>query len=669
MPAPRPSPSPRLPPWLAPVLLALLVAAAWANSLGVPFLFDDGPAVVDNPSLRDLERLGDVLFPQIDGGITSGGRPLVNLSLALNYAVTAESPAGYHVGNAILHWFAAWSLFGLVRRLWPTGRVSGDSAALAVAAIWAVHPLQTAAVTYIVQRAEVLMALCYLLTLLGVVRAAREPNSLRWPVFAVLCCLAGMSAKEVMVSAPLVALVMDRTFLAGSFAGAWRARRWLYVGLAATWVPLVLLVNGTAGRGGTAGLASPVGSWDYLMTQCWALVHYLRLVLWPTPLVFDYGITTVSGLSAVWLQGVLLLAALAGSGYALWRSSVMGFLGLTFFAILAPSSSFVPVASQTIAEHRMYLPLALLVSVVVWATARWLGGRAAVVWVLAAAAGLAGTVVRNRDYASAESIWADTVAKRPGNARAHHNLGLAKLVLGRTEEAMAHFRDSIALAPRFPEPHFNLGLALSRMGRSAEALEALQRARDLRPDHAPTRASLGAALLAAGRTAEAEQEARAAVRLDADSGEARNNLGLVLLETGRATEALAEFAEAMRLRPDLTEAPLNAGNACAALGRFVEAEKHYREALGLRPNQAMARNNLGNVLLELDRPAEALGQYQEALGLNPELADARRNLGLLLEHFGRMAEARPHLEWFARRFPGDPQVAEALARVRGGSRP
>jgi hypothetical protein len=179
-----------------------------------------------------------------------------------------------------------------------------------------------------------------------------------------------------------------------------------------------------------------------LLTQAEAIPHYLALVLWPRAQVFDYGVTTAAGLGAVWPQGLFLLALAAFAGWALWRNRAVGFLGACFFLLLAPSSSFVPVATQTMAEHRLYLALSVPILLAGLAVAgvsrrvpRWAGALVAIVVV---ALGLA-TFARNRVYGSELALWQDTAGKRPENPRAHHNLGLALAAAGRTDEAMAEF--------------------------------------------------------------------------------------------------------------------------------------------------------------------------------------------------------------------------------------
>lgn len=692
---PRPGPGALRGPVVA-AALAVAAVAAWSNSFAVPFLLDDGPAIVLNPSIRRLADLGEVLWPSIDGGVTTAGRPLVNLSLALNHAFGGTAVAGYHGFNLAVHLAAALVLFGFLRRTIALGAESPASGLLqgrdrksgrqdmaleshatarnrrtseshatlwaaGVAAVWMLHPLQTAAVTYVVQRAEALAGLCVLVTLYAFSRAITGAKN--WLGVSVLAAFAGMAAKETAAVAPVLILLYDRTFVAGSFAGAWRARRGYYVALASSWVLLAILVGATAGRGGTAGFSTVIGPGEYFLTQCAAIIHYLRLVVWPSPLVFDYGTATV-GFGGAWWQLLLLLAAAAATGFALVRRSAWGFVGAWFFLVLAPSSSFVPVASQTMAEHRMYLALAAPVAALALGLRVWLGARAA--WVLAglALAAGAGTFARNADFASAVSIWTDTVAKRPGNARAHHNLALAELDRGRPAEAERHLRAALSLAPQSPESLYNLGLVLSRLGRTDEAVARYRESLVLDPAQAAAHNNLGNLLFVAGRWEEASRHYAEAVRLQPEFAGARNSYGNWLLSAGRPADALAQFEAAIAHDDASAELRFNAGNACAALGRFDEAAAHFRAAVRLDPQHAEARNNLGNVLLEMGRLPEALAEFETALKLQPDYFEPRRTLALLyLLHLGRGAEARAHLEILARARPNDREIAEALKKV------
>lgn len=522
----------------------------------MPFLFDDVPSIPENPSIRSLAAIGDVLSPPRDTGRTVNGRPVLNLSFALNYALGGPAPAGYHAGNLIIHVCAALMLYGVVRRtLLSPGRSTrlrkqADGLAMTVALLWGLHPLHTAAVTYIVQRAESLMGLCYLLTLYCAIRAVESTRPVRWETAAAVACVLGMATKEAMVTAPLVVALYDRAFVLRSWREALVRRGRLYAGLAGSWLVLAWLMAGSGGRGGTVGFDTGMSAWEYAQIQAVAVIRYLRLVVWPYDLVFDYGshgdYATWAVLACAGLLGLLLAAA-----FMVWRRNpAAGFSGLAFFILLGPSSSVVPIASQVMAEHRMYLPLAAVFCAFV-VGACWLVGRRGAPWAVTTAAALAlGTVNRNETLRDPTALWRDTVAKRPDNARAHFNLGRLLAQEGRDVAAIGEFEVVVKLQPNDFEARNKLGAALLRTGRPSDAFAQLSEALRLAPDAPDVHNNLGIALAKAGRFAEAIEHLETVVRLRPESFEAKFNLGSALAQAGRVPEAIDAFEKARQISPE-----------------------------------------------------------------------------------------------------------------------
>jgi hypothetical protein len=344
---------------------------AYVNTLHNPFFFDDDLTILKNPTIQSLFPLSVVLSPPA-GGSPVQSRPFVNLSFALNYAIGGTNTFGYHLANLGIHLLAALTLMGIVRRTLAETepcRPLADSAvglSCAIATIWAVHPLDTEAITYVTQRTESLAGLLYLATLYGVIRGAHSERPVPWYVLAVAASALGMASKETMVTAPVVVMAFDGVFLSGSVRKAWRQRKSLYAGLALTWLVLVydLASNGLA-RSTGAGFGGEMTVWQYAETQCWAILHYLRLAVIPHPLVLDYGEWTARSAADIVPGAVVVAVLLAGTAIALVRLPWLGFLGVWFFAILAPTSSVVPLPAQTVAEKRMYLPLAAVVTAVI----------------------------------------------------------------------------------------------------------------------------------------------------------------------------------------------------------------------------------------------------------------------------------------------------------------
>lgn len=644
--------------WLAGGLLALAIAAAYFNAQHAPFVFDDIPSLVENPSIRRLWPLTDVLFPSVHGGLTTSGRPLLNLSFALNYAVSGEAVWSYHLANVLIHAGAALVLFGLVRRIWATRAANAEIAALAVAALWALHPLQTESVTYIVQRAESLMGLLFFGTLYLLVRGLQSERPNGWLAASVGTCMLGVGAKEVIAVAPLLALLLDRTFLAGSFREAWRRRRGYYFALAATWLPLGALVLAAGGnRGGTVGFDLGIPWGAYLLTQARALTTYLKLSLWPQPLVFDYGIEYFARFIDA-LPFVVFVAAILGSTLvALRRWPLVGFAGTWFCVLLAPTS-LVPSSVQLIVEHRVYLSLAAVVLLGVVAAHR-VGGRKAL-WaslVLAVvAAGL--TVRRNEDYRDALTLWGDTVAKRPGSLYARENYGVALQQAGRLPEAIEQHAAAVRLKPDDAKLHYNLAGALAELGRLPEALWEYEAALRLEPENADVHNNFAAALVRAGRIDEARAHYAAAAQARPQNAQFQTNLAGVLRRLGRFDEAVVHYREALRLQPD-ADAHHNLASILTESGRPEEALPHFETALRLH-NDDVTRGDMGEALLVAGRLDEALAIFRALSARAPGNVAARFGAGSVLAAMGRSEEARTEFEAVLR---AEPQNADAHLKL------
>ena len=627
--------------------LALATGVAYHGSFHGPFVFDDVPAIVENPDIRSFtSALRE--NPRIDTA-TAVGRPLLRVSLWANYAIGGLDVRGYHAVNLALHLATAWALFALIRLLLqsPAMRArtgaAADALALAVALLWSVHPLQTESVTYVVQRTEILAAFFYLMTLLGVVRCANASGwrTSLWAAGAVLACLLGMAAKETLVSAPVVAIAMDRVFLATSWRELWRMRGRLYAALASTWLFLAFLIAASSGRKSTVGFDLGTSWWHYVATQPYYLCRYLFLSLWPGPLTLDYGRYHATTPGEVLPYALVVAALVATTLWALWRKPALGFCGLWFFAILAPTSSVIPIVTQTGAEHRMYLPLAGVIAAVivgfytlvrrstrVGSDRRFAALGAAAIALIAFALG-ARTVARNADYRSETAIWQSVVAKWPRNPRAHLSLGATLSHQGLAAEAIPHFERALALEPDYSDARVELGTAFATLGQIDAAIAHFDAALRLHPELPDAHNNLGTTLLKAGRVDEAILHFEVAARHESASPDAFNNWGNALLRAGRPSEAIARYEQALRARPAFAEAHYNLGKALADAGRANDAIAHYEQALALRPDDAPTHVALAGALAKTDRLGGAIAHYEDALRIEPEQPELLNNLAWL----------------------------------------
>jgi Flp pilus assembly protein TadD len=620
---------------LAAGVIVVAGLAAYANSVWGPFIYDDLGSILDNPTIRQLWPLSQPLSPPCDTrSVTS--RPVLNLSLAVNYYLGGKNVWGYHATNVAIHLVNGLLLLGV---LWRTFQLpalkacygqAGWGAAMAIALLWTVHPLQTESVTYIVQRAESLAGLFYLLTLYSAIRGVASSHGAWWHSVAIGACWLGVGVKEIVVTAPVVVLLYDRTFLEDSFRKIFRRRWGLYVGLFGSWG----LQIGLLARTGISMLTKEVGTvgmWAYARSQPGVILHYLRLSFWPDRLCLSYEWPVAHTMGEI-LPGMVVVGVLVAAtiwGLREWRG--WAFLGAWFFVTLAPSSSILPVPHLAF-EHRMYLPLASIVTLAVtggcqvgqrlvrggWIS-RWLclAVEAGLVMLMAMVLAVL-TSRRNEVYQSPLSLWEDTVAKAPYNPDARNNLGIALGEAGRIAEAIEHFQQAIRLKPDDAGSYNNLGLALASSGRQPEAIEQYQHAIRLKPGYATAHNNLGNSLLNCGRVPEAIDHYQEAVRLKPDDAAAYNNLGLAMIKSGRLSEAIEQYHMLLRLEPGLPEAHYNVALALARTDRLLEAIAHLQQALRLRPDYPEAQHNLILALSHGGRVREAVDLALEVVKQAPE---------------------------------------------------
>jgi tetratricopeptide (TPR) repeat protein len=364
------------------------------------------------------------------------------------------------------------------------------------------------------------------------------------------------------------------------------------------------------------------------------------------------------------LPMLVIMTLAAGTVYALARRWIAGFLGVWLFVILAPSSSIVPIVTETAAEHRMYLPLAALTTLVAAGLWKCLGRRAVpAALLLAGALGIV-TFARNRDYDSFTGMWGDATAKHPEIARTHENYGIMLFQARRLPESVAEFTTAIRLnVVPYPDCENNLGNALNALGKYAEAVPhyiraaiyllrprdqaiacvnlgnsynalgqlqnaygAYLRATQLRPDYAPAYNNLGSALNQLGKTDEAISAYQMALKYAPVFPQAEVNLGNVYLSQGKGDLATPLFVKAIQEEPANAAAHYGLGNALAVQKHFAEAIQQYTLAEQLAPNAVEAYNNHAFCLASLGRIPEAMQKYEEALRINPNYAPARAAL-------------------------------------------
>lgn len=622
-------------------MLTIAAIIAYANSFAGVMLFDDLQQITYNPLITSVVPIS---------GHFKDSRPLVSLTFALNYAISGLSTWSYHAVNLAVHIAAGLALYGVVRRALVKTQRNADTIAFAAALIWIVHPLNTQAVTYLVQRSESMMTMFYLLTLYAVARSRESRSPFPWQSAAFVFCALGMLSKAVMVTAPLLAILYDRVFISTSWA-AIRSRWRLYAGLAATWSLLLVtgVIQGLTGVGGVASHTvgfgvSAITPWQYALTQSRVIIRYFQLAFWPGDLCIDYGWTACQSASETGLPIAALILLLGVSVIVLRRSPTVGFWIAWVFITLAPTSSVVPI-KDVIFEHRMYLPLAGL-SVVVCLMASNLSTRMAIrrpimvalLCVCAVALGTR-TYLRNRDYHDEVAMWRRVALAQPTYARAHLGLGYALMMKGDLDDARAELERCLTLQPNWADAQTNLGLIEAARGRHEAAMSHHTTAIQLNPTLVSAHVNLAASLLAMNRTHDAIERLRTAIQLSPNNFDAHDRLAAALQQLGQFESALTECESALKLRPHSVDTIVRRANILADLGRYADAIPIYRTALSARPDSPEILSNLGTALRATNDLAGAEAAYKAALRVRPTYATALLNYGNLLRRQGRTTDA------------------------------
>jgi len=545
---------------------AALALACYAPALDGPFVFDDICEIQLNRGMRTLWP------PHV---MLAGGRlphrPITYLTFAVNYRLHGLSTRGYHVVNVLVHaanaWLVGWLATRGLRRL--AGETTSGTASLVgwlAASVWLVHPLCSQPVAYIYQRMELLGAMGILGALACYERWLSDPGSRGWLAAAVAASGIGMACKETAVVTPLLVPLYDilvahaglvRGMSRSALLALLRRRLIPYAAFAATWLVLAAVVASQRHRYPELHAGNDPGRrlW-YLLNQSRVLLHYLRLAFWPDPLCLDHGWPETRNLAALLPATALVAACGAGLLLATRRHPGAAFLGLSWFLLLAPTSSIVPVSDLCV-EHRMYLPLACLsvatTAGLFHAATNCLGkprgprvaaGALAVIVAILATT----TFARAHAYQSVTGIWLDTVGKAPANARAWLCLARNLLDEGDAIRAEGCLHEALRARPGYADAMFHMGNAVAGRDRSAAA-EWYRKALAIRPDDVDSLVNL-AVLLALENDPEAETLLARAVALKPGHVEALANYGNLLLERGDIPGARAWFERAAKQAPD-----------------------------------------------------------------------------------------------------------------------
>jgi tetratricopeptide (TPR) repeat protein len=652
-------------------LILILCLAAYSNTFHVPFQFDDPRSISEVPFVRDIHQFPNPLTQQ---------RAVGFFTFALNYWLHGTDVVGYHIVNLVIHIMNAFLIYAFIVLSFQSPVLQGSSLkkhakhiALFSALLFAGHPIQTQAVTYIAQRFASLATLFFLLSLVAYVRsripAIANPSNHRsmiWYGVSLLSAVLAMKTKEIAFTLPVVVALYEFLFFEGSI----KKRIFLLLPLLLTMTIIPLSLLSTAKPFGdmlgdiseVTKLQTTASRWEYLITEFTVIVTYLRLLFIPVHQNLDYDYPLFeSFFTPEVVFSFLLLALIFGTGvYLVYRDRrspgagrLVAFGIFWFFITLSVESSIIPIA-DVIFEHRLYLPsvgfFLACTSAIFWGVdrlrGRWAKMEQAVMIALAATvvvfAGL--TYARNIVWQSEESLWKDVIRNSPMKARGYNGLGLAYFNRGLYDRAIEAFASAISLHPAYGVAYNNIGNAYFRNGLYDRAIEAQTKAIALEPDNAIFRDNRGLSFSAIGAYDRAIDDFTKAIALDPSYAKSYHNLGFVYHSKGLYRQAIEEYTRAIALDPGNAVFLSNRGSAYAANGEYERAIEDQTTAIALNPDFAAAYNGRGTAYGLQGRYDEAIADFTRAISLDSGNALSYASRGVALARAGRRAEALADFE-------------------------
>jgi len=563
------------------LLLVSGIIAYWP-SFQVPFQFDDITNIVDNPYLR-ISSLSPASLASAAFQDFKQNRPLSNLTFALNYYVNLVDPYGYHVVNFLFHAISGFCLWGLLRinlvRQWKDAKAAEWASAL-VALLWLVHPLNTQAVTYIVQRQAVMAGSLSLLCLLcyDLARSTKR----KW--LYLLSGLSGMGAvfsKESALVLPLIIFLYDLWFFQELKPG-WTNRNWKWImGICGFYVLFSLFVL----RGAMVGKMSADYSREVLsrqervLTQPRVLLEYLSLIFFPagSRLSLEHDPQVSTSLFKPWstLPSIAVILLLAGFAMAKARKyPLLSFSVIWYLGWLSVESLPLPIDLMT--EHRLYIAsipaLALIAALCLRVSANFKAGVVALL-VMSMLLGIS-TYTRNRVWLTRAGLWRDAALKSPGKARSWNNYCSYLMEADMMEQGGRACKTSVQLDPRHIKSWNNLGTFYFKKGDLASAEKMYSRAVEIDPYYGHGYFNLGLVKASQGDAAQAKQFFQKVMGLEIKDANLYYKLGMGYETVEDRESASQAFARALAIQSELAPARLK-------VAAYLAGQNRCREALDL----------------------------------------------------------------------------------------
>ena len=627
----RPDASRRSPGWRIIVsvylFLVAITLAVFGQTIRYDFVnFDDDLYVYNSPAIKAGLTLKGITFAVISQH-AGNWHPLTTISHMVDCQLYGLNAGWHHATNVVLHIIAVLLLFQVLRQMTDAPWKSA-----VVAALFAVHPLHVESVAWVSERKDVLSAVFFFLTLGAYVHYAQSRSIMRYLLVTVLF-VAGLMAKSMLVTAPVVLILLDYwplNRIRGQQADVGRPLLELVIEK----IPLFVLSAGACVitfvlQKRATGAIPPLPLLWRLENALASYVIYIWKTLWPTRLgVFYPHPNNTLPIGQVIFAVALLVAVTAAA--AIFRSQRPYLLTGWFWYVvmLFPVIGVIQVGEQGHADRYTYLPSIGLFLVAVWFTADIAKVRRSQSRLVVATAittvllpVLAWTAfVQTSYWRNSRTLWNHALAVTSDNDVAHNNLGYLCAERGELDEAISHFESAAKIRSGKTNPHYDAGSAFVQM-------------------------NLADALARKDRSDEAMVHYEEAIRLQPYYADAYYNRGNVLFAKGRIDEAIADWEWTLQLQPNDADAHTSLGNAFLRQGSFKDAIAQYEMAVALAPEDPHSRNNLAWTLAtssddSIRDGAKAVGFAEQAVVLSgvrePQFL---RTLGAAYAESGRFTEA------------------------------
>jgi Tfp pilus assembly protein PilF len=589
------------------VLLAAGTAAVYAPAMRNGFVnVDDPDYVTRNPHVLAGLTRADLRWALGSSYPSSNWHPLTWISHMADVQLYGRNPAGHHFTSVLLHLLGVVLLFLLMER--ATGRALRSAA---VAALFAVEPLNVEAVAWISERKSVLCVLFFLLAIGAYGWYAKKPGVARY-LWVVLFFALGITAKVMVIPLPFALLLLDYWPLARlpgtdaqgaplPFFPALRA-------LAIEKIPLFVM----AAAGGAVTVyvhsrehaltASMPFSWRF-KNAIFSYTAYLGKAIWPVGLApyYPHPENTLT-----WTIVALAGLGLVGISVAVWRFRERKYLlvgWLWYLGTMLPMIGFIQTGRQGMADRFMHIPMMGLLLALVWLIGdlamekHWQKEIAIAIFLVVLAPFAAVTIKQIGYWHDSYTLFAHTLEVTKNNGFAENDFAVALMERGEPELAAPHFLAAVRLSPDLASPHYNLAVLLQKQNRLDEA----------------------------------EHEYRAALALSSDQMEivqSHNNLGILYLGEGQYSAALAELSAAIAMDASEQNSYIGRGSVEMQTMNLDAAISDFRKAAQIAPSP-LALYWLGRALESKGENQQAVGAYAAALQLAPAMAEARARLAAL----------------------------------------